>query len=139
MGQSEVSDLKEQLYGDRPKSRADVPYEPVRLGKAKRHNQVLLFTLEVTESGEETPWTYEGYIPDPVPAKHYAQMLLDATEMGMAMAEATMLNNVLGQESMRRLAECDALEPDDLIKIMLQVAARVMGPYNEHLAALKNG
>lgn len=119
----------------RPASRKEEPYAPVRLGTApaKRRNQVLLFTVEVIEPGETEPWTYEGAIEDPVPARHYAQMLLDVTEIGTVAAQATMLNNVLGEENMRRLAACEALEPDDLIKIMSQVAARAMGPYEDAL------
>lgn len=118
-----------QASSGRPVSAVAKPYQPVRLGQSAKRNQVLLFTIEVAGADDTPPWVYEGYITDPVPARHYAQMLLDAVEMGVVAAETKMLHAVLGVENLRRLAECDALEPDDLIAIMIEVASRAAGPY----------
>lgn len=124
-----------QAAAGRPVSRKAEPYAPVRLGEARKRNRVLLFTIEGNAGQGDT---YEGYIPDPIPAKHYAQMLQDVVDFGPTIAQATMLTNILGAENMRRLAECDALEPDDLLKIMEQVGQRALGPYEAMGAALKN-
>lgn len=123
-----------QAATGRPVSSKEEPYRVVRLGdKPVRRDLIVLFQIKDGDG-----W-YDGCISDPVPAKHYAQMLLDAVEVGPMVAQAAMLNNVLGAENMRRLAECDDLGPDDLVTIMSQVAARVMGPYKAMEDALKNG
>lgn len=132
-----MGDLKEQLYGDRPKLVTDVPYAPVRMGSApKSRARLLLFTIADPDS---PGGVYEGTIPDPVPAMYYAQMLADAPVMGIAMAEAKMLTDILGPENARRLATCEGMDPDDLVKIMSQVAARAMGPYKDLMGKQQTG
>lgn len=125
------------VAGGRPTSRKEQQYEVVRLGRedAPKRDHVLLFTLGTP--GDED--YFEGTIEDPVPARHYAQMLLDATDYGVVQAEANMLIGVLGREAMARLGQAEDLEPDDLVKIMSQVALRAHGPYAEAMGKSKTG
>lgn len=132
-----MGDLKEQLYGERPKPATEQPYQPVRMGaERKSRARLLLFTIADPDSPNGA---YEGTIPDPIPAMYYAQMLADAPTMGVAMAEAKMLTDILGPENARRLATCEGMDPDDLVKIMSQVAARAMGPYRDLMGKQQTG
>lgn len=113
----------------RPTSVAEPAYAPVRLGRREPSRaRVLLFTLEnYPEPGQ----TYEGTMPDPVPASYYAQFLQDITDYGVTIAEAQMMNRVLGKDNMAALAAAPDMQPDDMIKIMGQVLVRTLGPYRE--------
>lgn len=121
------------LYSDSeqssvPDQAGPVAYRPIKLtGRSKKRGCVLLFTIG--KPGDDG--FYEGTIEDPVPARHYAQMLLDAVEVGVTQAEVKMLHAVLGAENLRRLAQCEDLEPNDMINVMTQVADRAAGPYRE--------
>lgn len=121
-------ETKERLYGDRPapgRPTSKAPYSPPRLSSAPASTtRVLLFTID-RPGGEQ----YKGTIPDPLPARHYAQMLLDAVDLGVIMAETKMVNAVLGTENLRALAECDGLDPAALTAILAEAFDRAMGPY----------
>lgn len=118
----------------RPTSNTAAPYSPPRLGKGKpRLRHVLLFTVDdYPEAGD----VFEGVIPDPVPASHYAQLLLDTVELGQVMAEARMINRVVGEDNLKALAAAPDITPDDLKAVLGQAYERAMGPYR---AGLGNG
>jgi hypothetical protein len=126
----------QQAAGGRPEPSSTKPYDVVRLtGQVKHRPRVLLFTLEnYPEPGQE----YEGTIPDPLPAKHYAQLLLDMVEHGQVYAEAIMINNVMGHDNLKALASADDLDPEDLKTVMAEAYTRAMGPYKAGLGNAKS-
>ena len=102
-------------------------YSPPRLSAtppAGAQRRVLLFSIR-----QEDGSTYEGTIPDPLPASYFAQMLLDVPAVGVQAAEALMLNRVMGRANLEALAACPTLGPDDMLTIMAEVQHRAMGPY----------
>jgi hypothetical protein len=118
-----------QQAAGRPKPAAEAAYAPVRLGRREPSRaRVLLFTLE---NYPELGQTFEGSMPDPVPASHYAQFLQDIADYGVTVAEAQMMNRVLGRENMAALSAAPDMQPDDMIKIMSQVLVRTLGPYRD--------
>jgi hypothetical protein len=110
------------------------PYRPVQLGKREPSRaRVLLFTIDnYPEPGQ----VYEGTIPDPLPARHYAQLLINAAEYGQVYAETVMINEVMGRENLQALAASPDMDPEDLKKIMAEAFMRAMGPYQ---AGMGNG
>lgn len=121
----------ERFMAGTPKRAEPAPYAPVRLTgqPTSGRGRVILFTI----GAKGQPDYYEGVIEDPVPARHYAKMLLDVATVGETQALVGMLHSVLGEENMRRLAKCDDLNPNDLINIMTQVSIRASGPYEQFL------
>lgn len=103
------------------------PYRVVNIGPAPAsRRRVVLFTIKRDDGS-----VYEGSIPDPMPAKHYAQLLLDVPVMGVQMAESIMLNKVMGEDNLRALAAADGLDPVALQVIMTEAYQRAMGPFRE--------
>lgn len=117
----------QKAAGGRPAPAAAQPYSPPRLGKkAPSRTWVLLFTLDnYPDPGD----VFEGVIPDPIPAGHYAQLLLDAAELGQTAAEFNMINRVMGEHNLKALAAAPDLDPEGLKSILAQVFERAMGPY----------
>jgi hypothetical protein len=122
---------------DRPVAAGTQSYQPVRLGKRKLSSaRVLLFTIDdYPEAGR----VYEGTIPDPLPAMHYAQLLINAAEYGQTYAETIMINDVMGRENLAALAACPDMGPEDLKQIMGEAFSRAMGPYAAGLGKEQNG
>jgi hypothetical protein len=113
----------------RPESTTAEPYRVVQLGRRTPSTaRTVLFTLE---NYPEPGVRYQGSIPDPVPASYYAQLLLDAVEIGQQMAEVRMIHRVMGEENLKALAAAPDLGPNDMKLIMAQVFERAMGPYRD--------
>lgn len=122
----------------RPVAAGTAPYRPVRLGKGKSKpstTRVLLFTID---NWPEAGQVYEGTIPDPLPARHYAQLLVNAAEHGQTYAETIMINEVMGRDNLRALAACSDMGPEDLKQIMGEAFIRAMGPYRDGLGKGQN-